>query len=160
SGSEDNTVCRWNLTTGQKVFQTLHGGQVLSLALAPNGKYLAAAGHNGVLQLLDPVKGTRLQAHQALPGDPLRAVAFSPDSRVLALGGANRTIYFQDPTSGAAAGKSLDHGAEIYSLAYSTDGKRLVAAGARGTLCVWDVATRKEVVRLTGHEDIVASASF
>src|SRR5262249_49476767 len=141
SGSEDGTVCRWDLSTGRKVFQTLHGGQVLGIALAPNGKYLAAAGGNGVLQVFDAAKGARLRVEQVQRGDPLRAVAFSPDSRVLVLGGADQTISFQEPASGEAAGNGLKHGAEVHGLAYSPDGKRLVSAGARGTLCVWDVAT-------------------
>src|SRR5262249_14502950 len=93
SGSEDATVCRWDLDTGRKVFRTLHGGQVLGVALSPDGKHLAAVGMNGILHLFDPVKGVRRRAAVVQPKGALRAVAFSPDSRVLALGGADGIIY-------------------------------------------------------------------
>ena len=51
------------------------------------------------------------------------------------------------------------HTGPVYSVAFSPDGKRIVAAWNK-TLKVWDAATGAEVMNLNGHEARIISAMF
>ncbi len=46
------------------------------------------------------------------------------------------------------------------AVAFSKEGGRLVSAGMDRTARVWDLATRRELHRLSGHGDTVESCAF
>ena len=48
----------------------------------------------------------------------------------------------------------------MVSAAFSPDGSRIVTASSDNTARVWDAATGKAIVVLSGHEDGVISAAF
>src|SRR5439155_14207558 len=48
----------------------------------------------------------------------------------------------------------------VLALAFSPDGKTLAAGSWDGDIWLWDVATRKEIKRLTGTGEIVRFLSF
>jgi WD40 repeat protein len=62
----------------------------------------------------------------------------------------------------AAPGGALHghNGRLVYSVAFSPDGKTLASAGQDCRICLWDLATRKKVAALEGHEDWIISAAF
>jgi eukaryotic-like serine/threonine-protein kinase len=53
-----------------------------------------------------------------------------------------------------------DHTDTVRSIAFSTDGQRLVTASFDRTARIWDAATGREITLLTGHTDRVNSAAF
>ena len=52
------------------------------------------------------------------------------------------------------------HLGTIYSVAYDSDGKRLVTASEDGTARIWDAVTGDELIVLEGHEGAVKDAAF
>lgn len=110
-------------------------------------------------------------------------VAFSPNGRLLAYGGEG---YLRDPDSGmalkiAGAAKLWDVGSgqelatlwgeeeRVKSVAFSPDGQLLawgdggidrIAMKKRGSVKLWDVASRKEVATLEGPGEYVNSVAF
>jgi hypothetical protein len=100
------------------------------VAWSPDGRFLAV--HTRVWH----ASGPRLREIQDIPsGDCL---AFSPDSRAIAVAWEG-VVHIWPLGPGSETG--LASGAVVYRLAYSPDGKRLVAGRRDGTAIVWELAT-------------------
>ena len=88
---------------------------------SPDGRRVAAAGADGVIQLLDA--GTLDKIGQPLEGheDTVVALAYSPDGRTLASASRDETIRLWDVESGQQAADALTaHTDDVNSVAYSS----------------------------------------
>lgn len=94
---------------------------------------------------------------------PVTALAFSPDGATLAAGGY-RVVRLLDPASGAVKRTLTGPADQVQTLAWSTDGKLLAAAGGvpgqAGEVVLFDVAAGKLARRLTGHADAVYAVAW
>jgi hypothetical protein len=81
--------------------------------------------------------------HTMLPG----ATAFSPVAKLLALGSPQGSIRLVSATTGQELGRLEDGQGPTQSVAFSPDGKILVASDGRSAR-LWDVAARKVSRRL------------
>ena len=52
------------------------------------------------------------------------------------------------------------HGASVYAVVFSPDGKSLASASADNTVKIWDVMAQKELKVLKGHEQPVTAVTF
>ena len=52
------------------------------------------------------------------------------------------------------------HGGEVFAVAFSPDGTKVVTASGDGTVMLWDAATGKEIATLSGHDDSVYTVAF
>ncbi len=86
----------WDLDNGaERAELWRHDRPITALAVAPDGRRLAAASGDGRLRLWDLSEGTAsvtVTAHD----DEILSVAFSADGRWLASGGADRTVKIWD----------------------------------------------------------------
>jgi WD40 repeat protein/serine/threonine protein kinase len=129
-----------------------------SLAVSPNGRWLAVGGMDGFIHLWDVkawVEVRKFQAHDFYA----KALAFSPDSSRLASGSwcEGSVKVWSIPASEQIT--SLPHGEGTTSLAFSPDGRRLVSAGTP-SIKVWGTETWQELLGPRGGEDEVESIAF
>ncbi|MFF5518787.1 nSTAND1 domain-containing NTPase [Streptomyces coeruleorubidus] len=116
-----------------------------SVAYAPDGRTLAAGGHDGTVRLWD-AEGRAVGEPLRLGTDRVGAVAFAPAGRDLLAatgeGGAIRLWDVRDREHPRALGRPpVSHdGENIVSAAFAPDGRALATAGDDGTVRLWDLA--------------------
>lgn len=125
----------------------------ISLGFSPDGRILATAGASSRIQLWDRFAHRRVEA---LPGE--RVVAFSPRAFVLATCSPAGTVLVRNLSSGTE--RKLAPGGRVVSLAFSRDGRRLVAGLTNGDLRLWDVASGTQLPAPRGHRGWVYSVAF
>jgi RNA polymerase sigma factor (sigma-70 family) len=145
TGGSDGTLREWEVGTGREVQPAADAGWWISkLALAPDGRTLAAAEGQAKARLWD-LAGRR--ALRQLPQPVCDALAFAPDGKVLAAA-SYKTVCLWDATTGQKLRQLPEHPERVQWVRFSSDGRRLFAWTNAKTLHVWEVGTGKELHRL------------
>jgi WD40 repeat protein len=148
----DNDVRIWDLTTGT-IHHTLgdRTDSIAALAVAPDGSWLASAGHDREIRIWDPATGT---IRHTLTGHTrtVRALAVAPDGSWLASAGEDGEIRIWDPATGTTHHALTGHTRTVRAaLAVAPDGSWLASAGEDGEIRIWDPATGTAHSTLTSH---------
>jgi WD40 repeat protein len=150
----------------------LHG-TIVTMALAPGGRYLVTAGVTPAALVWDvgdldaPTSEVAVTHTRWNDGDtPIRAVAVSPAGHLLATGtllGAVGLFDFTDPTEPRPLAALAAHQQDVPGLAFHPDGHLLAVASQDHTVSLWDVtdplATRR-LATLHGHRQPARSVRF
>ena len=149
-GREEMTS-RISLTPSQERFR-----RPSVASFSADGRWLALY-DSGQIRVVDTDTGKI----QTIPTTNLKvaSVAISRSGEFLALGASfdelDTRIRLFSTDRGEEIGQLEGPSAWVPSLAFTTDGQRLISAGADQTVRVWDVATRQEKARLRGHHSEV-----
>ena len=131
------------------------------LAFAHDGHELLSLGNGGRLLMHDVASGEqlkRLNFPEETVGEGCRA-AISLDESLIAV--ASRAhIHLLDFNSWEARGKLHAGAGNVYALAFSPDGTRLVSGSSDGTLRLWDVGQQELIATLDSHSAAVYAAIF
>jgi WD40 repeat protein len=177
TGDEACVIRLWEVASG-KLLHRFDGhclsGVARSIALAPDGKALAAAvnrkGLGGPLEqvvLWDTASGKELRRL----GEPLESacmcLVFSPDGKAVAAGEGGKQrddgvweagkIHVWDAATGKEVKAWPGHtpwnlfGGGVQAVAFTADGKRLISGGADKAVRLWDAATGAVVRSFAGH---------
>jgi WD40 repeat protein len=134
------------------------GGHVMGMAISPDGKYLLTSGWGKPREIRLTDGRRRLTAgdnlaclyeiatgkalHRVTCGkDRIGGVAFASDGKTFAVGMKDR-IEFRATATGALRGTIPAVPGAVRSLAFSPDGKRIIAGMPDTTALVWEVPTK------------------
>lgn len=120
--------------------------ELLSFALAPDGRRLAVAGVEGEMALVDVVTGTTLRTFPR--NAPVSSLAFAPDGKSLAAGRMDSILeVWRDDESPPQAHLESFRGG-INRLAYTADGRTLVASSPDGKISLLHPGSGQEMLVL------------
>jgi WD40 repeat protein len=137
-----NTLMRMDLAGHTIRRSPEHKGMVTSLALSPDGRWVAGSSRDGIVRLWDSQTLVRVGTFRGHSGY-VTSAAFSPDGRTLATASNDGTVKLWAVESRQELLTLPGHIAPWTKVAFSPDGGELVACGEAGLLRVWRAATNR-----------------
>jgi cytochrome c len=156
SASWDHTARLWPLAGGTPRVIEGHAQNVNGVAFTPDGRALVTAGYDATLRIT-PLAGDTTPVIVTLP-TPLNGVAVAADGEII-VAGADGKVYLVSAT-GVPAAEVEAAQTPIIAVAVSGDGRRIAAAGIRGSVAIIDRATRRLERTLVGPGLPVWSVAF
>ena len=148
----------WDIETAQERTE-LRRSEIILARLSPDGRRMATAGQDRVLQIWDTATGAPVA--QLLPPEyRITAVAFSPDGRRVVTADEGGSARIWDTESGSAVTPPMQHDDRIMHAVFSADGTRVLTASRDGTARVWNAASGQPVTDPLVHGDMVRYAEF
>jgi WD40 repeat protein len=158
SGSDDGTLWRWNIQTGdgEPAFSD-HTSQINTIAIHPTADLIASGGKDSSVYLWnsDGVQGN-LSGHE----EEVTFASFSPDGDRLATASWDGTVRIWDVETHENVKVLRGHAARVNEINFSPDGSQLVSTGRDGAVHIWVTASWKLTTSLEGHTDAVDRAVF
>jgi RNA polymerase sigma factor (sigma-70 family) len=167
---KDRVVRLWDTATGKQLGALPLLPQILyPRAFSPDGRVLATSSPDSTIRLWETATGKELGQLSWQDRTVARWLAFTPDGRALV-----SSHFVPKPLPGSKPGGSLrlwdvntarlsrqfDGPMSEASLAISPDGKTLAAGDASGTIHLWELSSRKERGRFSGHRHFIWSLAF
>lgn len=135
-----------------------HTASIHDAEWSPDGRLLASAGFDGIVNVWDVATGQPLYSPLRGHDGRVLAVAWSPDGSLLASGGTDSRIMLWNAATGARVGLPLlGHGNWVRALRWTSDGRTLISGDADGKVILWNMG---DVRWLPGHASIVRGLEF
>ncbi len=153
---ESYTARLYDVETGEEVRRLDKDGKTISaVAFTPDGKWALA--YNGMsVQRWELERGIEpgpsgWEVDELMEGT---CGAFSPDTRRLVTGKGAR-IDLWDVATGKRLGRFTGHHDDVWGLAFTPDGRRVVSAARDASTRLWDADSGEELLRFDGHRSWV-----
>jgi eukaryotic-like serine/threonine-protein kinase len=167
----------WRLCHSEKLNLRGYAGRVRTVAYSPDGSTLASAGDDKGIHVWDSATGQEQFVRNSHTGW-VSSVVFSPDGKTLASGGDDKTVKLWRLHSTNELFSFDDFPAAITALAFAPKGDllaagtgklatgggnpviRFVPRSSAGIVKILEVATRKELITIAGHQGSILSLAF
>jgi WD40 repeat protein len=177
SGSSDSTVRIWNLSGLEEATAPLdlseaevldaYEDSVREIDFGPDGLFLVSSGDAGKIQLwkrADETSAFSSLAEMIEHEEFVSALTFSPAGGLIASGGRDKKLVLWDGETGELL-KVLDEdmGETVSAVAFSPDGKRLLASSHainEGTTAIYDLKSGSRTVEFLGHTNRVRAVAW
>ncbi|KUI69792.1 Vegetative incompatibility protein HET-E-1 [Cytospora mali] len=142
---------------GQPPFST---HPIYTLAVSPDGRYIASVAGDYTITLWDGDTGERLErASRMGHSDDVSSLVFSHDGQCLASASDDKLVHIYYVADGRLRHSFSDHGDWVRCVAFSADAQYVVSGSDDFTVRVWCLESGlSEVIR--GHEDYVRAVAF
>jgi WD40 repeat protein len=165
SGGDDRTIRFWDPLSNPEVV-VLHGHTrpVRCVVFGPGGRLLASASDDRTVKVWSLAEDRELLTFRGHT-QPVRSVTFSPDGLHIASAGGGRAdqpgeLKVWDADTGRLIRELPGSVGGVNCVAFSADGRYLVAGGADGTVSLWDPSAGRLVQTLREHTGPVAGVAF
>jgi hypothetical protein len=159
NGSLDSSVRLWDVETKRIISKwTGHTYITRALCWSADGERVASGSWDGTTRVWDVKSGKTILTIKT--GHKwVQAVMYSPDSSKLVTGGYEENAVKIWDTKAGELLNTLKHNFPVYSLAWTSDGKKLIS-GSFGLIRIFDTATWQEIAILEGHTSFVNAISL
>jgi WD40 repeat protein/serine/threonine protein kinase len=153
-GAEDNSAASdsiklWRAADGKLLWTGKgHTGRIWSVAFSHDGETIASGGQDGTVRLWRASDSSLLNTWDENPKTPIYAVAFSPDDRWLATGSSPGAVLLRRIDGRSPFLRSYLGNAQVRSLVFSPNGKRVAAMHSNGIVMLIDTASGNPVKTL------------
>ena len=132
------------------------------VALSADTRQVATAGSDGVIRVYSVDQPGDPPLELAGHRGPVLSLDFSPQGEAtrLASAGADRTVRIWNTQTGKNVRTLVGHASEVWSIAFSPQGDRLVSGSQDYTARVWSAANGAELQRFRQHQEPVFTAAF
>jgi WD40 repeat protein len=162
TASKDKKARIWDAKTGKQLVQLRgHTDEVWSAVFSPDGGRVVTASLDTTARIWDAKTGKQLVKPLKHDGEVYSA-AFSRDGAHIVTASEDGTVGIWNAKTGQKDGHlTTDYKKNKFtSAAFSPDGRRIVTASHDFTVRMWDVSTKRVLIELKGHDDVVNSATF
>jgi WD40 repeat protein len=159
AASGRDVLTLWDMSTLTKKKAIQHDREYAGVFVSHDDTVLALLKAREIL-LLDSVTGGEINSLGSDEGD-MRTCAFSPRDSILAVGTVEGAVLLCDVKKSPQDLQRFGSiGSPIECIEFSPNGKRLVLAGSKTPLQIWDVAQRKLLHKLDSDSSHAVTASF
>ncbi|HTD65600.1 MAG TPA: hypothetical protein VK846_03580, partial [Candidatus Limnocylindria bacterium] len=149
----DGTISLWDYVKNKEyVAFTMPGERLLTIALSPDAKYLAAVTWEGNGYMWDFAKREKLYAFRGtLKNAMVEGLVFAPDGKTFMTGSRDSLLRIWNTETGESIRDLTGRKTVVTAAVFSTDGKTLYTSGFRGDLIRWNVETGEIIDSITAH---------
>jgi len=153
AGAQDNTVQRWDLTSGKQVAFAGHDSWVRAIAFHQPSDKLITGGYDGNLiwwsaAADEPKPEKTVSAHSGW----IRTVRVSPDGAVVASCGNDNLIKLWSAADGSPIRELRGHANHVYNICFHPSGGALASVDLKGMVKHWDLADGKELRQIAAPD--------
>ncbi len=147
-----------DISTGAEGSPLYASDTITALLFSPDNQYVLVGTSSGALDLWDIANGFTIRNYYGHTG-AITSLAFSPDGQFIISGSASGQVRLWETAPEGLLNRfnTLDG---VVDMAYSPDGKRVILAGGSQVPSLYDVAAGKEIRKLYGHSNFLASVAY
>lgn len=153
SSSDDGTAKIWDARTGNEINRLITGNDtnVKSIAISPNGEYMAGGNDEGVwVWQIEGQEISKMEHGQALT---ISSVDYGPDGKTVVTASWDRKARTWDARTGRLIA-TVEHDKQAFLSIFDPKGKFVASADLGGQVKIWDPFTGIEPFQIPNFREV------